>query len=165
MSQDKIFVAKKTLTILIRSIIPIILFTWAGVTLAISFAYAEKRNYIFLAVMIMDFALVIYLLVKVILYLRGGLVAISADDKGVYFFAKKEIFIPYSQIKRCEYSHSRSEKTRMPYGVIYLTTDETTYKIPFVKNVSSSYTSLAALIEHDKIECEGSADNDPSSLA
>lgn len=85
--------------------------------------------------------------------------------KGFISSQKKEIFIPYSQIKRCEYSHSRAEKTRMPYGVIYLTTDETTYKIPFVKNVSSSYASLAALIERDKIERDGSADNDPSSLA
>lgn len=159
MLRDKSFVAKKTLIVLIRSIIPIILFTWAGITLAISFAYSTDRHYIFLAVMILDFALVIYLLVKVIMYLRGGLVAIAADDQGVYFFSKKQIFIPYSQIKRCEYSHSRSKKTRMPYGNIYLTTDETTYKIPFVRNVSSACASLAALIEHDKTENNGSTDN------
>lgn len=92
--QNKPFVAKKTLLKLIEFVIPLILLTWAVIRIILYFISATERNYIFLAVLTLAFANVVLLLYRIIDYIRGGLVAISADDKGVYFFAKKQIFIP-----------------------------------------------------------------------
>ena len=158
--QNKPFVAKKTLLKLIEFVIPLILLTWAVIRIILYFISATERNYIFLAVLTLAFANVVLLLYRIIDYIRGGLVAISADDKGVYFFAKKQIFIPYAQITRCEYRNNRSRRTRMSYGSIYITADEITYKIPFVKNVSSACNSLAALMEHGKSEQKNPDGND-----